>query len=108
MMRRSSSCPPTDRGTAVLIVPFLHHGDTGLEKKSEKCQFRACKLLKTKGCIFQISIFSLVHGEHGDPRSSQAATKSPVQFLVSLERQVKPGRSYELKGAHSINCPFNR
>src|SRR5438876_4968893 len=29
-------------------------------------------------------------------------------FSVPLERQAKPGRSYELKGVHSINCPFNR
>src|SRR6266498_2906787 len=44
----------------------FHHGDTGHEKKSEKRHFCTCKSLKIKGRIFQISIFSHVHGGHGD------------------------------------------
>src|SRR6266542_1344575 len=52
----------------------FHHGDTGHEKKSEKRHFCTCKSLKIKGRIFQISIFSHVHGEHGVSRRSRAAT----------------------------------
>src|SRR5438552_7748005 len=50
-------------------------------------------------------------GEGGDKSSHSKLRRQRESLLcvsVALERQAKPGRSYELKGVHSINCPFNR
>src|SRR2546426_6414796 len=43
---------------------------TGREKSLGSREFCTCKLLKTKGRIFQISIIAHVHGGHGDAQGS--------------------------------------
>src|SRR6266508_4820221 len=63
---------------------FFHRRDAGREKKLEKRQFRACKLLKTKGRIFRISIISHVRGVRREVNLMVSfSAPSAVRFLVA-------------------------